>query len=493
MDNEFQSLLSNGTWTLVDLPPQRKPVSYKWILRKKLNQDGSVARFKARLVARGFSQLPGVDFSETFSPVLSMTSFRIIVSIAAQNDFLLHQMDVTTAFLNGDLTEEIYMMQPPLYQSTTAPQQVCRLHKAIYGLKQSPRQWYFKFDTFMLEHGFKRLQSDSTIYTRHNASVFLVIGIYVDDLLLLCNSFSVLNRAKHELQDAFTMTDGGELTYCLGIQVQRDCNSGHILLSQTKFIDEILRRFNMQDCNGVPVPLAVNTKLSLSMSPSPSSAVLQMKQVPYSSIMGGSRYLVTCTRSDIYFATGYLSRFMHNPGPPHWHAAKRLLRYLQFTRDRALQFNRSSLSQPILHGWSDVDWGGDIDTRKSTTRYVYLFAGGAISWQSKNQVSVALSSTEAKYVAAATAAKEALWLKRLLHEIGAARDIPITLHCDNQSCISLAQNPRHHEKTKHVDFKFHFLRDLIEDGRIKLVFTTSALMWADFLTKAVPRVKHEDC
>lgn len=310
MDAEFQALQQNSTWSLVKLPPDRRPITCKWILRRKLKADGSIERYKARLVARGFSQSPGLDFDETFSPVLGMTAFCILVALAAHYDWPLHQLDVKTAFLHGDLQEEIYMQQPPLYQSAAQPDTVCRLHKALYGLKQSPRQWYLKIHQFLLGQGYIRLQSDPNIYTRHSNTVFLVLGLYVDDILLLSNQLPELNHAKRELSQTFPLTDGGELSYCLGIQVKRDHQKGVITLSRSNFVDEILHRYNMMHCNGVPIPLAPSTKLSSEMAPSTDEEKRYMQGIPSCNVLGSIRYLVTCTRPDLCFAAGFLSRFM---------------------------------------------------------------------------------------------------------------------------------------------------------------------------------------
>lgn len=422
-----------------------------------------------------------------------MTSFCLLVALAAQYDYHLHQMYVTIAFLHGDLSEEIYMVQPPLYIDSAHPTRVCRLHKALYGLKQSPRLWYFKFHQFMLHHGYHHLQTDPNVYTRHHMTSFLVIAIYVDDILILCDTLPSLLTAKTELMQAFAMTDGRELSYYLGIQVHRDHANGLIHLTQSKFVDEVLRRYHMHTCKGIDIPLATSVKLSSIMQPNTSMEIAHMKTLPYSSILGSVRYLVTYTRPDIYFTAGFLSRFMHSPGLPHWQAAKRLLRYLQHTKNYSLTFAHDAAFQPNLRGWSDADCWGDIDTCKSTAGYVFVFAGAAISWQSKKQHYVALSSTEAEYVATTLATKEGMWLKRMIAELGIHTSIPVTIYCDNQSCIALAKNPKHHEKTKHVDFKLHFLRDLIEEGCVTLVYAPTTKMWADFLTKATPKLKHAKC
>ncbi|MCO5586428.1 hypothetical protein L7F22_040368 [Adiantum nelumboides] len=325
MDSEYQSLIDNNTWQLVPAPANRKLVTCKWLLRKKFLSDGSVSRYKARLVARGFSQVPGKDYSETFSPVLRITAFQVLIAIAAQFHFLQHQMNVHRAFLHGDLEEEIYMIQPPGYISSEHPNHVCRLLKSLYGQEQSPRQWYRRFHRCMINLGYLRLQSDPNVYSRHSSGIFLLLAIYVDDILLLCNSPSELAVPKEELHSSFSMTDMGSLHFCLGIQVQQDAPRGIITISQQSYINSLLKKYQMEACKGMDTALPVSLKIQQIDAPSRAQAV---QDFPYSNILGGVRYLVTCTRPDICFAANPLSRFMQHPGANQILYLKRLLRYL---------------------------------------------------------------------------------------------------------------------------------------------------------------------
>lgn len=366
MNSEYQSLMDNKTWQLVPAPADRKLVTCKWLLRKKFHSDGSVSRYKARLVARGFSQVQGMDYRETFSPVLRITTFRILIAIAAQFRFLLHQMDVRTAFLHGDLEEEIYMKQPPGYISGELPNYVCRLLKSLYGLKQSPRQWYQRFHQCMINLGYLRLQSDPNVYSRHATGIFLLLAIYVDDILLLCNSQSALDAAKEELHCSFSMSDMGPLHFYLGIQVHQDSSQGIITISQQSYINSLLKKYNMEACKGMDTPLPATLKLQ----PVDTVESVQDPDVqvfPYSNILGGVRYLVTCTRFDICFAANLLSRYMQKPGAAQVQYLKRLLRYLQYTKAFGLIYQASThLPTPFLVGYSDADWGGDQTTLQST-------------------------------------------------------------------------------------------------------------------------------
>ncbi|MCO5574355.1 hypothetical protein L7F22_028138 [Adiantum nelumboides] len=418
MQSEFNFLVSNRTWTLVPPPPDRRIVSCKWLLKRKYAPDGSISRYKARLVARGFSQVAGKDYSETYSHVLSMVSFRILVALAAHYRLHIHQMDVQTAFLHGELDEEIYMQQPPHFVDTNDPTHVCRLYRSIYDLKQANRQWYYRFHHFMLQVGYTHLQSDPNIYTRITSAGFVIIGLYVDDLVPLASSLQLMIEAKFEISQAFPMTDGGPLHYCLGMEVTQDLNHGTISISQRQYTREVLAEYNMLNCNPSIIPMSVSQRLTLDMCPSTPAEQHAMVEVPYRPSLGSVRYLVTCTRPDVCLDAGVHSRFMHNPGKVHWQSNKRMLNYLNHTNDFGITYH-SSLNKDALRliGWSDSNWGGDQDTHHSTSGFVFVLAGGAISWQSRKQSTVALSSTEAEYVAAAMAAKEGIWLQRLLEEL----------------------------------------------------------------------------
>ncbi|KAI5084902.1 hypothetical protein GOP47_0001071 [Adiantum capillus-veneris] len=385
------------------------------------------------------------------------------------------------------------MEQPQMYISMQHSNYVCRLLKVLYGLKQSPRQWYQRFHQCMITLGYARFQSDANVYSRHSAGVLLFLAIYVDDILMLSNSESALEIAKGELHCSFSMADMGPLHYCLGIQVLQDPSKGFIRISQESYIQSLLKKYNMSACNGVETPLP--TSLKLKQSESSLALAADMESFPYSNILGGVHYLVTCTRSDICFAANLLSRYMKAPGLIHIQHLKRLMRYLQHTKDYGIYYYAlQPLPTPFLVGYSDADWGGDQDTLQSTSAYAFLLAGGAISWQSKKQERVTLSSTEAEYVAMTLALKEGIWLKHFLMETTLFPNQPLVLHCDNMSAIMLARNLKHLEKTKHIyiAMKLQFIRELIREGSIELSHVRTEQQWADFLTKSIPKAKHRE-
>jgi hypothetical protein len=336
---------------------------------------------------------------------------------------------------------------------------------------------------------FKRIQCDYGVYIKWNKSTQFIISVYVDDLMLVCKDLNEIIQMKAKLSKQWEMSDLGELHHILGIGVRRDRAKRLIYLEQSRYISDVLERFNMCDCKPVATPCDSSFVLSKSMSPVNVEEQEAMKGVPYSSGVGTLMYAMTATRPDIAFAVSTLSAFMANPGEKHWIALKRVLRYLQGTRNYCLVLGGSKVE---LSAWCDADWANDKDTRRSVTGYIFKLGDGVISWQSKRQATVAMSSTEAEYMSASHAAREAAFLHQLLSELG-YKQSSVTLHCDNQSCIALISNPTYHQRSKHIDVQHHFVREKVEIGDITMKYVPTEQMVADALTKALPRVKHEWC
>lgn len=383
MKEELDSMDKNHVWDLVDLPQGVKPIGSKWVYKTKRNSKGEIERYKTRLVAKGYTQREGIDYNETFSPVSSKDSLRIIMALVAHFNLELHQMDVKTAFLNGDLDEEVYMVQPQGFIPNDKSHMVCKLRKSIYGLKQSSRQWFVKFNKVILSFGFTANTVDRCIYLKISGSKFMILALYVDDILLATNDLGMLHETKKFLSSNFEMKDMGEAAYVLGIEIHRDRSKGMLGLSQKSYISKILERFGMKNCTPGPSPIVKGDKVSSKQCPQNEVEKRQMSGVPYTSAIGSLHYAQTCTRPDIAYAVELLSRYQSNPGMEHWKRVKKILRYLQGTKDYMLTYRRSDSLEIV--GYSDADWGGCQDSRKSTTGVIFLLADGAITWRSIKQ------------------------------------------------------------------------------------------------------------
>jgi hypothetical protein len=473
MDAEIMSIEKNDTWELINLPKGEKTIGVKWVYKTKLNEKGEVEKYKARLVAKGYKQEYGVDYKEEFAPVARMDTVRLIISMAAQNSWPIYQLDVKSAFLHGELEEEVYIDQPPGYVKQGHENQVYRLKKALYGLKQAPRAWYSRIDAYFSKEGFLKCPYEHTLYTKFgDDGKILFVCLYVDDLIFTGNDRAMFDDFKKSMTGEFDMSDLGLMHYFLGIEVVQA--SGGVFISQKKYILEILDRFKMKDCNSVSTPTEFGLKLTKSGSGKKVSSTL------YKQIVGSLMYL-TSTRPDIMHAVSLISRYMENPTEQHLLAAKRIFRYLKGTSDFGILYKKGAREN--LYGFSDSDYAGDQDDRKSTSGYVFMMGSGAISWSSKKQAIVTLSTTEAEFIAAAACACQAIWLKRLLCELGYHQEGPTSIHCDNVSTIKLSKNPVLHGRSKHIDVRYHFLRDLCKEGIIDMIYCRSEDQIADIMTK----------
>jgi len=395
-------------------------------------------------------------------------------------------MDVKTAFLNGNLNEEIYMTVPEGIDAATSSNSVCKLNRTLYGLKQSLRMWNQKIDNFLLhEQGFTYLNSDHGTYIRRSNQSLAIITLYIDDLLILTDSLETMTTLKLNLSQTFAMTDCSEIHHFLGIRITRDQNKCTITLDQGHYIDQILTRFNMTNCKPVATPLDASIQLKITEDAEITDVTL------YQQIVSSAMYLMIATRPDIAATISIISQFTSKPTRDHHHATKHLLHYLKGTRNYKLHLGCQDDSDLSLIGYSDTNWGGDVNTRKSTTGYLFYLSGGVISWSSKRQATVALSSTEAEYMALTHATKEAIWLRSLLDELGFKQHHPTTLFEDNQSAIALAKNPVYHMQSKHIDIQYHFTREKLESNEIELVYKPTIEMIADALTKPLTRPKLE--
>src|ERR1700733_10096268 len=405
-----------------------------------------------------------------------METVRAVLSIAAQNKWKIYQMDVKSAFLNGVLKEEVYVEQPLGYEKKGEEHKVCKLKKALYGLKQAPRAWYSRIDSYLLDNEFDKCEGEPTVYIKEKDGKILIVVLHVDDVIFTGNDDQLIKNFKSVMKEEFEMTDMGFLRYFLGIEV--DQNEKGIFISQARYANEVLGRFNMQECKAAITPTVMGLKLSKEDSSKDFDPSL------YKSIVGSLMYL-TATRPDIMYAVSLISRFMERPKEAHWQAAKRILRYVKGTKRFGILYNVSEHSD--LVGYTDSDWAGSVDDRKSTSGYVFHMGSGAISWASKKQSIVALSTAEAEYVAATAAACQSVWMRRMLRSLGQEQAKATVIFCDNSSAIALSKNSVFHKRTKHIDTKFHYIRELVNNGEIVLQHCRTEDQLADILTKPLPK------
>lgn len=485
MQDEYNSLIINKTWELVDLPQGRTLVDNKWVFALKRDSDNNIKRYKCRLVAKGFSQKAGIDFNETFSPVIKHSTLRLFFSIAAETNEALEHIDVETAFLNGVLEEEVFMRQPDGFIDKENKNKVCRLYKAIYGLKQASYVWNKRVDEVLLNFGLKKSKLEPCVYFSVKNNSFLIIGVYVDDFLLISNDKIKKQSLKAELEKHFKIKDLGPVKQILGINVTKDEKTGEIKLDQKHYIESIMKRFNMEECKPVATPMEVKNK----MLPEREN-LSESRNIPYQNLIGSIMYLTVCTRPDLAFTASYLSQYNNNPTEENWKQAKRVLRYLKGTAEMGLVFKKSEKME--WNGYVDADWGGDERDRKSYTGFIFKLGNNVIEWESRKQKTVALSSTEAEYMAISEASKQAIFLKNLYSEIF-SDDLNTIIFNDNQSAKKLTENSLSNNRTKHIDIRYHFIKDVIKQGILSIEYMPTDEMPADLLTKPLCKVKHNKC
>uniref|UniRef100_A0A6N2MZF3 Integrase catalytic domain-containing protein n=1 Tax=Salix viminalis TaxID=40686 RepID=A0A6N2MZF3_SALVM len=474
MDEELAALAENKTWSIVPLPKGKHAVDSRWIYKTKFNSDGSINRHKARLVAQGFTQEFGVDYKETFAPVAKMTTVRVLLSVSINNGWFLSQMDVKNAFLHGDLEEEVFMKLPPDRSLSATPNLVCKLHKSIYGLKQSPRAWHAKHSGALATLGFSKSAADSSLYVRFKNADKLMVLIYVDDLIISGNNVESIAQLKKTLQQLFPIKDLGALKIFLGIEMAS--SSKGLFFHQRKYTIDLLQEAGMLSTKPAITP--INGKLNLSLS----GTVLNSPKY-YQQLVGKLIYL-TITRPDITYAVSLVSQFMHAPTDHHLSMVKRILRYLKGTIGRGLVMSRNNHTNVM--GYTDSDWAGNQLDRRSTTGYCMFVGGNLVSWKSKKQHVVARSSAEAEYRAMAAAACELVWLRSLLADMGCPSTTPMNLFCDNQAAMHIAKNPVFHERTKHIEVDCHYIRQQVQSNNITTYHVRTGDQLADVFTKAVP-------
>ena len=492
MMDEMDSMNSNDVWDLVELPNGKRPIQCKWVYKTKKDSLGNIERYKARLVAKGFTQKEGIDYTYTFSPVSKKDSLRIILALVAHFDLELQLMDVKTTFLNGDLEEEVYMKQPEGFSSSDGEHLVCKLKKSIYGLKQASRQWYLKFHEVICSFGFEENIMDQCIYQKVSGSKTCFLVLYVDDILLASNDKGLLYKVKQFLSRHFEMKDMGDASYVIGIKIDRDRDRYILGLSQNTYIQKVLERFGMKDCSPSVAPIVKGDKFHMNQCPRNDLEKEQMHNIPYASAVGSMMYAQVCTRPDIAFVVGMLGRYQSNPGLDHWRAAKKVMRYLQGTKDYMLMFRHTDSLEVV--GYSDADFAGCVDSRKSTSGYIFMLADGAVSWRSAKQSLIATSTMEAEFVSCFEATSHGVWLKSFISGLRLVNTIsrPLRIFCDNSAAVFFAKNNKSGSRSKHIDIKYLAIRERVKDNKVVIEHISTELMIADPLTKGMPPFKFKD-
>jgi Reverse transcriptase (RNA-dependent DNA polymerase)/gag-polypeptide of LTR copia-type/GAG-pre-integrase domain len=490
---EVRAHLENGTWKVVRLPKGKRAIGSRWVFKIKRNADGSIERYKGRIVAKGYAQREGIDYTETFAPTARFGALRTVIALAAIEDMDLESVDISTAFLNGEIDAEVFMTKPEGVEIVgfEGPEWVLQLLKGLYGIKQGPRLWSQKLHAALSEIGFRRLECDHSVFVYERDGVKVVVPVHVDDLILASKSKDAIEKVKMDLRAQFKIRDQGPSTLILGVQIERDRKSRTIHLSQPNYIQTILETFRMQDCNGARTPMDEKVRLSSKMSPSSDAEKEAMKNIPYREAVGKLLYLSIATRPDISYAVGVLCRFNENPGKEHWLAVKRVIRYLKETQNYKLTYSPSTISDEIFMTYSDADLGGNVNTARSTAGFVMTVGGGAVMWSSRLQRHVSLSSTESEYTTAAATGCEIMWMRDFLDEIGYDISGASTLHLDSNSALQVAKNPEHQSTMKHVNRNYHWIRERVADGDIKLAHVPGTENVADIFTKPLGFVKFD--
>ena len=471
MQEELNQFQRNDVWDLVPKPQHKNIIGTKWVFRNKLNEQGEVTRNKARLVAQGYSQQEGIDYTETFAPVARLEAIRLLLSYAVNHGIILYQMDVKSAFLNGVIEEEVYVKQPPGFEDIKYPDHVFKLKKSLYGLKQAPRAWYDRLSNFLIKNDFKRGQVDTTLFRRTLGKDILVVQIYVDDIIFGSTNASLCKEFSELMQDEFEMSMMGELKFFLGIQINQ-CKDG-VYVHQSKYTKELLKKFKLEDCKVMNTPMHPTCNLSKE------DEGAKVDQKLYRGMIGSLLYL-TASRPDILFSVCLCARFQSDPRESHMTAVKRIFRYLKGTTNLGLLY-RKSLDYKLI-GFCDADYAGDRIERKSTSGNCQFLGDNLISWASKRQTTIAMSTAEAEYISAASCCTQLLWMKHQLEDYQIiANSIPI--YCDNTAAICLSKNPILHSRAKHIEIKHHFIRDYVQKGILDIQFIDTENQWADIFTK----------
>lgn len=486
MKDEIKSLMKNKTWELCHLPPDRIPIGCKWVYKVKTDAEGKITRFKARLVAQGFSQKFGTDYDQVFAPVVRQTTFRILLSIASQEKYIVHHFDAKTAFLNGNLKEVIYMRQPPGFEENLENNLVCLLKKSLYGLKQAAKSWNDAIHDLLLSLNFQQSKADICFYKKKFNEEWCFLLIYVDDFVVVAKSKEIVNKVKEEISARYEIQDLGEIKYYLGIEVSRD-SDGIFNVNQENYIRKLVKEFGLEKAKNSRVPMNMN--YGKSDSTTEDNFLLSNKN--YQKLIGCLLYISLNTRPDIAASVAILAQKTSQPKQLDWDELKRVLKYLKGTAHYKLALGKLNFTEEKFYGYADANWAEDKTDRKSNSGYVFFVNGAIVSWACRKQRCVALSSTEAEFISLSEACQEAFWIRQLLEDMQQTIESPTTIYEDNQSALKLIEDGKLSNRSKHIDIRHKYIRDYTERNLVICKYCPTESMLADMLTKPLPPTRHE--
>nr|GEU57963.1 retrovirus-related Pol polyprotein from transposon TNT 1-94 [Tanacetum cinerariifolium] len=474
MQEELFQFKRMDVWVLVPAPDNILPLTLEWIFKNKNDEENTVIQNKSRLVVRGYRQEEGLDFEESFAPVARMEAIRIFLAHAAHKSFTVFQMDVKTAFLHGTLKEDVYVCQPEGFIGADHPSHVYKLKKALYGLKQAPRAWYDELSMFLLHNHFFKGTIDPTLFIRRFDNDILAIKVYVDDIIFCSTHPRYTQLFSDLMKSRFEMSMMGEMTFFLGLQVnQSPCG---IFINQSNYVLEILKNYGVKSCDPVGTPMEIKDKLDLDQNGTPVDAT------KYRSMIGALMYL-TSSRPDIVHATCLCARYQAKPTEKHLKEVKRIFLYLRGTVNTGFWYTKDYGFE--LTGFSEADYAGCKDTFKSTSGGAQFLGEKLVSWSSKKQDCTTLSTVEAKYVSLSACCAQLIWMRTQLTNYGFHYN-KILIYCDSKSAIAISCDPVQHSKTKHIVVRYHFIKEHVEKGTIKLYFVKTDYQLADIFTKSLP-------
>lgn len=485
MKIEIDTMKRRKVWHLVELPTGTKPVGCRWVYTVKRDEDGRIVKFKARLVAQGYKQVKGQSYDETFSPVVNFNVLRFVFTLLVSYSKWYHiQCDVTSAYLYAPLEENIFMTQPPGFSVLDSKRFFCRLDKAIYGLHQSGRMWFYELNKTLLSLGFRKFDNCNCVYVL-NANVVLIV--YVDDIVIFGNSKQVIEKAINLLKTHFDLKVMGKTIKLLGVEFE-DTETG-LYIHQQRYIEEVCERFKKYRFPISSLPISKGSVYSKTSCPHSDLEKQEMEQFPYRSLLGCLSFIANRTRPDICYAVNIFSQFQSNPGVVHWQGLLKLLGYLFYTKN--LKLNLSCKNAQIT-AYSDADFAANRDDRTSMGGELILLGESPIAWRTFKQKCVSLSTMESEFVAMTEVTKELIWLDKILGECFDRKIITGSksnskLFVDNQAAIEFVKSPIENCRSRHIDVKLFFIRDLVYEGKFELLFICSKKNLADAFTKPLTK------